>query len=56
MISVKHKTSDEALELINAIRATGYEIIIGHSEGKRKEAQRIVHEEKLYQKEINKKK
>ena len=56
MISVKHKTSDEALELINAIRATGYEIIIGHSEGKRKEAKRIVHEEKLYQKEINKKK
>lgn len=41
VIIVKHKTSDEALELINAIRATEYNIIIGHSDAKRKRAKRI---------------
>lgn len=41
-ISARHKTSDEALELINAIRATDYDIIIGHSEAKKKRAKRIV--------------
>ncbi len=48
VITAKHKSSDEALELINAIRATGYEIIIGHSESKRKEARRIVADYKEY--------
>ena len=41
-ITAKHKTSDEALEAINAIRATEYDIIIGHSESKRKRAKRII--------------
>lgn len=41
-ITVKHKTSDEALEAINAIRATEYDIIIGHSESKQKRAKRII--------------
>ena len=50
IITAKHKSSDEALELINAVRATGYEIIIGHSEAKRKEAKRIVAEYKEYEK------
>ncbi len=49
VITAKHKSSDEALELINAIRATGYEIIIGHSESKRKEAKRIVADYKEYE-------
>ena len=49
VITAKHKSSDEALELINAIRATGYEIIIGHSESKRKEARRIVADYKEYE-------
>lgn len=49
VITAKHKSSDEALELINAIRATGYEIIIGHSEEKRKEAKRIVADYKEYE-------
>lgn len=49
VITAKHKSSDEALELINAIRATGYEIIIGHSESKRKEAKRIVADYKDYE-------
>lgn len=43
-ITAKHKTSDEALEAINAIRATEYDIIIGHSESKRKRAKRIIAE------------
>ena len=38
VITAKHKTSDEALELLNAIRATEYDIIIGHSESKQREA------------------
>lgn len=38
VITDRHKTSDEALELLNAIRATEYNIIIGHSESKQKEA------------------
>lgn len=38
VIADRHKTSDEALELLNAIRATEYDIIIGHSESKQKEA------------------
>jgi hypothetical protein len=42
VIYARHKSSDEALELINAIRATGYKIIIGHSESKRKEAKRLI--------------
>lgn len=41
-ITVRHKTSDEALETINSIRATGYPIIIGHSEGKRRKAKKII--------------
>lgn len=41
-IMAKHKTSDEALELINAIRATEYDIIIGHSDSKRKQAKRRI--------------
>lgn len=41
-VLVNHKTSDEALETINAIRATGYPIIIGHSEGKRRKVKKIV--------------
>lgn len=41
VIIAKHKTSDEALELINAIRATEYDIIIGHSDAKRKLAKQI---------------
>lgn len=53
VITAKHKSSDEALELINAIRATGYEIIIGHSESKRKEAKRIVAEYNEYEKQEN---
>lgn len=36
LLSIAHKTSDEALELINAIRATEYDIIIGHSDAKKK--------------------
>ena len=40
---------------INAIRATGYEIIIGHSEEKRKEAKRIVADYKEYEMQENKK-
>ena len=55
IISAKHKSSDEALELINAIRATGYEIIIGHSESKRREAKRITAEYKEYEIEKRKK-
>lgn len=51
VVSAKHKSSDEALELINAIRATDYEIIIGHSEMKRREAKRIVSEEKKLREE-----
>jgi hypothetical protein len=44
VITVKHKTSDEALELINAVRATEYDIIIGHSDAKRKQAKKkIIH-------------
>lgn len=54
VITAKHKSSDEALELINAIRATGYEIIIGHSESKRKEAKRIVADYKEYEMQENK--
>lgn len=46
VITVKHKTSDEALELINAIRATEYNIIIGHSEAKRRQAKKIVNKYK----------
>jgi hypothetical protein len=38
VITARHKTSDEALELLNAIRATEYDIIIGHSESKQREA------------------
>ena len=38
IVKAKHKTSDEALELLNAIRATEYDIIIGHSDSKRREA------------------
>lgn len=41
-ILVRHKTSDEALETINSIRATDYPIIIGHSEGKRRKAKKII--------------
>lgn len=44
VITAKHKTSDETLEAINAIRATEYDIIIGHSESKRKRAKRIISE------------
>lgn len=55
IITAKHKSSDEALELINAIRATGYEIIIGHSEAKRKEAKRVVSDYKEYEMQENKK-
>lgn len=44
VITAKYKTSDEALEAINAIRATEYDIIIGHSESKRKRAKRIIAE------------
>lgn len=55
VITARHKSSDEALELINAIRATGYEIIIGHSEEKRKEAKRIVADYKEYEMQENKK-
>ncbi|MCR5737382.1 MAG: hypothetical protein K6G64_07015 [Eubacterium sp.] len=40
MISIGNKTSDEALEIINAIRATEYDIIIGHSDAKRKLAKK----------------
>lgn len=43
-ITAKHKTSDEALEAINAIRATEYDIIIGHSDSKQKRAKRIISE------------
>lgn len=53
VITTKHKSSDEALELINAIRATEYEIIIGHSESKRKEAKRIVADYKEYEMQKN---
>lgn len=53
VITAKHKSSDEALELINAIRATGYEIIIGHSESKQKEAKRIVADYKEYELQKN---
>lgn len=42
VITVKHKTSDEALEAINAIRATGYNIIIGHSESKKRLARKRI--------------
>ena len=42
MISIPDKTSDEALELINAIRATEYDIIIGHSEAKKRLAKKRV--------------
>lgn len=38
VITDRHKTSDEALELLNAIRATEYDIIIGHSESKQRKA------------------
>lgn len=42
-IRIHHKTTDEALDTINAIHATEYDIIIGHSETKRDEAkERIV--------------
>lgn len=41
VIIARHKTSDEALELINALRATEYDIIIGHSDTKRKRAKKI---------------
>lgn len=51
VITAKHKSSDEALELINAIRATGYEIIIGHSESKQREAKRIVADYKEYERQ-----
>ncbi|MFQ9514668.1 MAG: hypothetical protein ACLRZ9_02460 [Eubacterium sp.] len=46
VITAKHKTSDEALELINAIRATEYNIIIGHSDSKRKQAKKIIYNNK----------
>lgn len=42
VIYAKHKTSDEALEVINAIRATEYDIIIGHSASKKKRAKKII--------------
>lgn len=42
VIAVKHKTSDEALELVNAIRATDYNIIIGHSDAKRRQARQVI--------------
>lgn len=35
-ILINNKTSDEALELVNAIKATEYDIIIGHSDAKRR--------------------
>lgn len=40
VITDRHKTSDEALELLNAVRATEYDIIIGHSESKQREAKK----------------
>jgi hypothetical protein len=40
ILSIANKTSDEALELINAIRATEYDIIIGHSDAKKKLAKK----------------
>ena len=49
VIMAKHKTSDEALEVINAIRATEYDIIIGHSESKRREAKKIINRYKKLQ-------
>lgn len=42
VITISNKTSDEALELINAIRATEYDIIIGHSEAKKKAAKKRI--------------
>ena len=48
VITAKGKTSDEALELINAIHATEYDIIIGHSDNKRKAARKIIKEYKEY--------
>lgn len=50
-ITVRHKTSDEALETINSIRATGYPIIIGHSEGKRRKAKKIIQRYKTTEEE-----
>ena len=46
VVVVRHKTSDEALELINAIRATEYDIIIGHSESKKRLAGKRVNQQK----------
>lgn len=46
IITVNQKSSDEALELINAIRATEYKIIIGHSASKEKDVKAIINEYK----------
>lgn len=46
VIIAKHKTSDEALEAINAIHATEYDIIIGHSDSKRRLARKRIHNNK----------
>ena len=40
--TLKHKTSDEALELLNTIRATEANIIIGFSDSKKHEAKQII--------------
>lgn len=42
VITARHKTSDEALEAINAIRATEYDILIGHSDTKKRHARKII--------------
>ena len=47
VITARHKSSDEALEAINAIRAADKDIIIGHSESKRRRAKRKIY---LYRK------
>ncbi len=46
MITVSQKSSDEALELINSIRATEYNIIVGHSASKEKDVKYIINQYK----------
>lgn len=46
VVTVTGKTSDEALELINAIKATEYDIVVGHSDAKKRMAKKRLSEAK----------
>ena len=42
VITINNKSSDESLELINAIKANDYDIIVGHSDAKKRMAKKRI--------------